>query len=119
MAAVALGLFLQLSGCLNPRPEELPSGSSSPNTPGFAERETCESNPQLGGCELPDSDINAGPGDGDLSDNPSDAEESGAPASAPENLSGGGDRDGGAAASTETDAGSLGNARDASDAGAP
>jgi hypothetical protein len=122
MAAVALGLFLQLGGCLNPRPEELPSGTTSNNVPGV-ERESCGSNPLLAGCELPDMDINGTPvaGDGvaDQSDEPG-AAAPGAPApeSPPESLGGGG-QDAGAAASAETDAGSLGDVRDASDAGAP
>jgi hypothetical protein len=121
MAAVALGLFLQLAGCLNPRPEELPSGSTSNDAP-VVERESCGSNPLLAGCELPDSDITGNPigGDGVADESPGpDSAAPGAPEPAPENLSGGGEGDGGAAASAETDAGSLGDVRDASDAGAP
>jgi hypothetical protein len=56
LAVVALGL--PGSGCLNPRPEELPSADFG--LPGMAppERETCDDNPSLGGCELPSEDIN-------------------------------------------------------------
>lgn len=115
IAALALGLFLQLSGCLNPRPEELPSGSASNDVPGVPVREACDSNPLPAGCGLPESDMNGAPvSAGDLSD---DADAPGAPAPgyAPEDLSGS-DGDGGAGAGDDADAGSLG---DASDAGAP
>lgn len=63
IAVVALGL--PGSGCLNPRPEELPSADSTqPNSPDPALspiRETCDDNPLLAGCDLPDQDINADP----------------------------------------------------------
>jgi hypothetical protein len=63
MAVVALGL--PGSGCLNPRPEELPSADfTQPNTPDESLtpiRETCDDNPLLAGCDLPEQDINADP----------------------------------------------------------
>ena len=59
MLVVALGL--PGSGCLNPRPEELPSANLLPETPESdlaPIRETCDGNPLLVGCELPEEDIN-------------------------------------------------------------
>jgi hypothetical protein len=62
---VATGeLFIAIPGCLNPRPEELPSHEDLPTEPEPArsvERESCEDNPLLAGCSLPDQDINANP----------------------------------------------------------
>lgn len=62
MAAVALGL--PGSGCLNPRPEELPSAEASRPNADFGAgpvRETCSDNPLLAGCDLPPTDINDEP----------------------------------------------------------
>jgi hypothetical protein len=59
VAAVALGF--PGSGCLNPRPEELPSADfGAPGSP-TPVRETCDDNPLLGACELPVQDINGEP----------------------------------------------------------
>jgi hypothetical protein len=66
--AAALELFFAIPGCLNPRPEELPSsgnddGQSGPVVPLTPQRETCEDNRLLAGCadSLPDEDINGDP----------------------------------------------------------
>jgi hypothetical protein len=64
MVVVALGF--PGSGCLNPRPEELPSTYSIEGAPGpdpAPTRETCDDNPLLGDCELPEADVNAAPAD--------------------------------------------------------
>lgn len=112
--AVALGLFLQLSGCLNPRPEELPSASQlDPVVPGGV-RETCENNPLLTGCELPESDINDAPNGSDLSENPQDPS-SGAPGASPSP----GPEDVGAGDASTTDTPDAGRSTEALDAGAP
>jgi hypothetical protein len=62
-AAVELLIFIP--GCLNPRPEELPSRESTqpvaPEPAPVPDRESCGDNPLLGGCELPDEDINGDP----------------------------------------------------------
>jgi hypothetical protein len=64
---VVVGLGFPGSGCLNPRPEELPSADLTvPNTPGLEPaptRETCDDNPLLADCALPEADINAAPAD--------------------------------------------------------
>jgi hypothetical protein len=71
MVVVALGV--PGSGCLNPRPEELPSADAQQNnTPDAPIRETCDDNPLLAGCELPDQDINAAPADEGDSPTPSE-----------------------------------------------
>jgi hypothetical protein len=64
----ALALGVPGSGCLNPRPEELPSGSGSDSPLYGLEasgptpmRQTCEDNPLLAGCDLPETDINEEP----------------------------------------------------------
>lgn len=112
--AVALGLILQLSGCLNPRPEELPSASQlDPVVPGGV-RETCESNPLLSGCELPASDINDAPNGGDLSENPQDPgpdAPGAAPSPEPEEV--------GAGDASTTDTPDAGRSTEALDAGSP
>jgi hypothetical protein len=109
---VALGL--PGSGCLNPRPEELPSANVTENTPGSAPaptRETCSDNPLLGECELPEADINAAPAD--EGDAPPSGESTGlsdegspqpsAPASEP--AGGGGGSEGDAGTDIPADAG--------------
>jgi hypothetical protein len=74
VAAIALGV--PGSGCLNPRPEELPSGSDPDLLPATEPmRETCEDNPLLAGCDLPDEDINGNPIDAP----PADLNDPGAP----------------------------------------
>lgn len=55
---VVAGLGLPGSGCLNPRPEELPSSDPEVVTP---VRETCDDNPLLVGCELPSEDVDDQP----------------------------------------------------------
>jgi hypothetical protein len=64
LASVVLGMLLAAPGCLNPRPEEDPSVDSSegiepggvkPSTP---IRESCDDNPYLTGCDVPDQDDN-------------------------------------------------------------
>lgn len=57
VTVVALGL--PGSGCLNPRPEELPSAED--NQPLAPVRETCDDNPLLAGCSLPEQDISGDP----------------------------------------------------------
>jgi hypothetical protein len=71
--AAALAPLGTMPGCsnpepeerLNPRPEELPSGddrNQSPSpSPTRSQDETCDDNPLLAGCELPDMDINGNP----------------------------------------------------------
>jgi hypothetical protein len=62
VAAVALGIAVSaaIPGCLNPRPEELPSTLETqavvPNPDeGGVVRETCSDNPLLAGCAPPDA----------------------------------------------------------------
>jgi hypothetical protein len=54
-----VGLAVPGSGCLNPRPEELPSSGPSGVDDDVAApvRETCDDNPLLAGCDLPETDI--------------------------------------------------------------
>jgi hypothetical protein len=65
--AAALELSLAVPGCLNPRPEELPSSSNDQGAgnvvPLAPMADTCDDNPLLAGCgdELPDTDINGEP----------------------------------------------------------
>lgn len=113
MVVVALGF--PGSGCLNPRPEELPSAEFSlPNSPESnpaPTRETCSDNPLLGDCELPEADINAAPADEDDAPPPSEstglsgesAPEPSAPGSEP--AGGGGGSDGDAGTDIPADAG--------------
>jgi hypothetical protein len=64
VVATAAELFIAIPGCLNPRPEELPSHEDLPTEPEPArmvERESCDDNPLLSGCALPDQDVNANP----------------------------------------------------------
>jgi hypothetical protein len=102
------------SGCLNPRPEELPSADITGITPGADPapmRETCSDNPLLAECELPEADINAAPAD--ESDAPPPGESTGlsgesppepmAPGDAP--AGGGGGSDGDAGTDIPADAG--------------
>jgi hypothetical protein len=81
VAAAALGF--PGSGCLNPRPEELPSSQFSlpGDEPRPAEpvRETCDDNPLLAECELPETDINADPIDAPPSQTPGDLSGQAAP----------------------------------------
>jgi hypothetical protein len=64
LAVVAVGIaaLIAIPGCLNPRPEELPSSQNTsvtdPGLPGPV-RETCADNPYLGGCSLPDDSVNS------------------------------------------------------------
>ena len=112
--AVALGSFLQLSGCLNPRPEELPSASQLEPVVPDGVRETCESNPLLTGCDLPESDIDDAPNGGDLSEGPEDPG-SGAPGAAPSPEPEGA----GAGDASTPDTPDAGRSTEALDAGAP
>jgi hypothetical protein len=58
---VAVALGFPGSGCLNPRPEELPSADfGAPGTPPPV-RDTCDDHPLLGDCDLPAQDINGEP----------------------------------------------------------
>lgn len=55
----AAGVWLAAPGCLNPRPEELPSyDGSSPvgAVPSGPVRESCDDNPLLAGCDSPGQD---------------------------------------------------------------
>jgi hypothetical protein len=62
LGAVVLGV--PGSGCLNPLPEEWPSQPESvPNSRPTPQRETCEDNPLLAECELPEADIAGKPAD--------------------------------------------------------
>lgn len=64
-ASLLAGAFLSAPGCLNPRPEELPSSLEPvPSAPVVdSPRETCEDNPLLTGCAapVPDQDLNGNP----------------------------------------------------------
>jgi hypothetical protein len=95
ISGAVLALLLAAAGCqsedpdtgLNPRPEELPSasdnGSSASPAPTNVERETCEDNALLAGCEpgtppesnaAPDEDpISLGGGEPDAGASPNDA----------------------------------------------
>jgi hypothetical protein len=109
---VALGL--PGSGCLNPRPEELPSTQFSlPDEPTPVEpvRETCDDNALLGGCSLPPSDINDDPIEAPPSQTPDNLNGEGAPQAQPA----AGSEMGGAGGGGDGDAGSDVPA----DAGAP
>jgi hypothetical protein len=112
MLVVALGF--PGSGCLNPRPEELPSADlslpNSPETGPEPSRETCDDNPLLGDCELPESDINAAPADENDAPPPGEStglSDEGAPQpSAPASeAAGGGGGDADAGSDTPADAG--------------
>ena len=104
IVVAALGLGFPGSGCLNPRPEELPSGANGEaERPAEVLRETCEDNPLLAGCALPETDVNAD----DIGNDESDA-----PPADPEpplNLGGAGASDdgGGDAGVSAADAGAL------------
>jgi hypothetical protein len=69
-------LFITIPGCLNPRPEELPS-SADGIAPGAAAatpvRESCGDNPALAGCGVADTNVSDNPAAGGTSSNDSDA----------------------------------------------
>jgi hypothetical protein len=106
VAAVTLGL--PGSGCLNPRPEEVPGADANLFEPAMVERETCEDNPLLAGCDLPDEDINGAPVEAPAP-NPTDLDgpepESPPPGDAPEAGASAGGAGGGDAGSDVQDAG--------------
>lgn len=112
------GLGLPGSGCLNPRPEELPSDYvTEPNSAepvAAPTRETCDDNPLLGGCELPEQDINADPVDDDDAPPPSETASMAGSESSPEPAAPGEEAPVGGAG-----AGGDAGAETAADAGAP
>jgi hypothetical protein len=62
-AAVGIAWFIAIPGCLNPRPEELPSTldvepiAADPVAGPGPVRETCSDNPYLAGCAAPDEGV--------------------------------------------------------------
>ena len=98
LALGCLPLVASFSGCLNPRPDDYPSGSSgdsdsSNDTPVVVERETCEDNPLLAECAPP---APATPGNGDGDGYEADNGSPGTGSNPNENLGGGSEADAGA-----------------------
>jgi hypothetical protein len=58
-AAVGIAWFIAIPGCLNPRPEELPSTLNvAPIVPGPGPvSEMCSDNPYVAGCAAPDENV--------------------------------------------------------------
>jgi hypothetical protein len=120
---VVVGLGFPGSGCLNPRPEELPSADlTQPNSPdpGSAPiRETCDDNPLLAGCDLPDQDINDSPVSEPPADTAGNLGEGSPEPTAPGDAPSGGDNGAGGDGAGGDGAGSDAGADMPADAGAP